>query len=62
MVYALSAIKGVSWHSTIAEHLTAWLAKRRDNVLLVDAGERATASDFTAWREPFEGEAGYTLV
>lgn len=63
MVYVLSGIKGGSGRSTIAEHLTVWLAKRGADVLLVDADEQGTASDFTAWREhTLNGEVGYTLV
>lgn len=63
MVYVLSGIKGGSGRSTIAEHLTVWLAKKGADVLLIDADEQGTASDFTAWREhTLNGEVGYTLV
>lgn len=63
MVYVLSGIKGGSGRSTISEHLTVWLAKHGADVLLVDADEQGTASDFTAWREhTLDGDVGYTLV
>jgi chromosome partitioning protein len=63
MIYVLSGIKGGSGRSTISEHLTVWLAKQGADVLLVDADEQGTASDFTAWREySLEGNVGYTLV
>lgn len=63
MIYVLSGIKGGSGRSTISEHLTVWLAKQGADVLLVDADEQGTASDFTAWREhTLEGNIGYTLV
>lgn len=63
MIYVLSGIKGGSGRSTISEHLTVWLARDGADVLLVDADEQGTVSDFTAWREhTLEGEVGYTLV
>lgn len=63
MIYVLSGIKGGSGRSTISEHLTVWLAKQGADVLLVDADEQGTASDFTAWREhTLDGNVGYTLV
>ncbi|MEZ0487887.1 AAA family ATPase [Fibrella aquatica] len=63
MIYVLSGIKGGSGRSTISEHLTVWLAKDGADVLLVDADEQGTVSDFTAWREhTLAGQVGYTLV
>lgn len=63
MVYVLSGIKGGSGRSTVSEHLTVWLARHGADVLLVDADEQGTASDFTAWREhTLDGNVGYTLV
>jgi chromosome partitioning protein len=63
MIYVLSGIKGGSGRSTISEHLTVWLSKNGNDVLLVDADEQGTASDFTAWREhTLDGQVGYTLV
>ncbi len=63
MIYVLSGIKGGSGRSTISEHLTVWLAKDGADVLLVDADEQGTASDFTSWREhTLDGHVGYTLV
>jgi chromosome partitioning protein len=63
MVFTVGGTKGGSGKSTIAEHLTIWLAQQGYDVLLVDADEQATASDFTAWREhTLEGNVGYTLV
>lgn len=63
MIYVLSGIKGGSGRSTISEHLTVWLARQGADVLLVDADEQGTASDFTAWREhTLDGQVGYTLV
>lgn len=63
MIYVTSGIKGGSGRSTIAENLTIWLSKKGRDVLLVDADEQGTVSDFTAWREHnLNGEIGYTLV
>ncbi len=63
MIYVLSGIKGGSGRSTISEHLTVWLARDGADVLLVDADEQGTVSDFTAWREhTLNGNVGYTLV
>jgi chromosome partitioning protein len=43
--------------------LTVWLSQRGADVLLVDADEQESASDFTAWREETKkGQLGYTLV
>lgn len=62
-IFVTAGIKGGSGRSTIAEHLTVWLAKEGGDVLLVDADEQGTASDFTAWREhTLDGNVGYTLV
>lgn len=63
MIFSTSGIKGGSGRSTIAENLTVWLSKKGYDVLLVDADEQGTASDFTAWREStLDGNVGYTLV
>lgn len=62
-VFTTAGEKGGSGRSTIAEHLTVWLARQGYDVLLVDADEQGTASDFTAWREQtLDGNVGYTLV
>lgn len=63
MIFTTAGEKGGSGRSTIAEHLTVWLARQGYDVLLVDADEQGTASDFTAWREQtLDGNVGYTLV
>ncbi|MCK8496091.1 AAA family ATPase [Spirosoma sp. RP8] len=62
-VFVTAGVKGGSGRSTIAEHLTVWLARQGKDVLLVDADDQATVSDFTAWREhTLDGNVGYTLV
>ncbi len=62
-VFVTAGTKGGSGRSTIAENLTVWLSKKGYDVLLIDADEQGTVSDFTAWREHnLNGEVGYTLV
>jgi len=46
----------------MATTLSAWLASKGQDVLLVDGDDQETASDFTAWREQTLGQTGYTLV
>ncbi len=62
-VYLVGGTKGGTGKSTIAESFTVWLARQGYDVLMVDADEQGTASDFTAWREAtLDGNVGYTLV
>ena len=62
MVYTVGGIKGGSGKTTIATNFIVWLSKRGNDVLLIDADEQETATDFTAWRENTLNEAGYTSV
>lgn len=62
MIYTVGGIKGGSGKTTVATNLAIWLAQKSD-VLLVDADEQETATDFTAWREEtLKGEVGYTSI
>ncbi|RZL01619.1 MAG: chromosome partitioning protein ParA, partial [Pedobacter sp.] len=62
MIYTVGGIKGGSGKTTVATNLAVWLSKKND-VLLVDADEQETATDFTAWREEtLKGEVGYTSI
>ena len=62
MIYTVGGIKGGSGKTTVATNLAVWLARTSD-VLLVDADEQETATDFTAWREEtLKGEVGYTSI
>jgi chromosome partitioning protein len=62
MIYTVGGIKGGSGKTTVATNLAVWLSKRKD-VLLVDADEQETATDFTSWREEtLKGEVGYTSI
>ncbi|WP_192930684.1 AAA family ATPase [Deinococcus sp. AJ005] len=63
MIYVVGGIKGGSGKSTVATNLAVALARDGRDVLLVDADDQETATDFSAWRnERLEGKAGYTAV
>ena len=63
MIYTVGSIKGGSGKTTVATSLTVLLAASGRDVLLVDADEQESATDFTAWRnESTGGNAGYTTV
>lgn len=63
MILTVGGIKGGTGKTTIATNLAVWLAGQGSDVLLVDADEQESASDFSAWRDDTtEGQPGYTLV
>lgn len=64
MIYTIGGIKGGSGKTTIATNLAVILASmKKKEVLLVDADEQETATDFTAWRNKrTDGNSGYTAV
>ncbi|GAA4461918.1 AAA family ATPase [Nibrella saemangeumensis] len=63
MIFTVGGIKGGTGKTTISTNLSIWLSQQGADVLLVDADEQESASDFTAWREETKkGELGYTLV
>lgn len=63
MIYTVGGIKGGSGKTTIATNLAVWLSKKGADVLLVDADEQETSTEFTAWREDtLKGEVGYTAI
>ena len=62
-IYTVGGIKGGSGKTTVATNLTVLLAADGRDVLLVDADDQETASDFTVWRnKSTEGHAGYTAI
>ena len=62
-IYTVGGIKGGSGKTTVATNLTVLLAADGRDVLLVDADDQETATDFTAWRNKnTEGQAGYTAI
>lgn len=63
MIITVGGIKGGSGKTTVATNLAIYLSKIGGDVLLVDADDQETATDFTAWREETKvGDIGYTAV
>ncbi|GAB3754748.1 AAA family ATPase [Spirosoma pomorum] len=65
MIFTVGGIKGGSGKTTISTNLAVFLSQLNNgDVLLVDADDQETASDFTAWREDTKGSdnIGYTAV
>jgi chromosome partitioning protein len=62
-IYTVGGIKGGSGKSTVATNLTVLLALDGRDVLLVDADDQETATDFTVLRNTnTDGQAGYTAI
>jgi chromosome partitioning protein len=63
MIYTVGGQKGGSGKTTVATNLAILLAVKGKDVLLVDADDQETASDFTALREErTSNQAGYTAI
>lgn len=63
MIVVVGGIKGGSGKSTVATNLAAIRGADGRDLLLVDADDQETASDFTAYRnERTNGAAGYTCI
>jgi chromosome partitioning protein len=63
MIVVVGGIKGGSGKTTVATNLAVIRARDGGDVLLVDADDQETASDFTALRnERSNGNAGYTSI
>jgi len=63
MIYTVGGIKGGSGKTTIATNLTVYLTKLGRDVILVDADDQESATDFTSFRHhSLNGELGYTAV
>ena len=63
MIYTIGGIKGGSGKTTVATNLTVWLSSQARDVLLVDADDQETATDFTVWRSELTGgNTGYTAI
>jgi len=63
MIYTVGGIKGGSGKTTIATNLIVYLAKQGRDVILVDADDQESATDFTSFRhQSLNGELGYTAV
>lgn len=62
MIYTSCGIKGGCGKTTIATNLAIFLTLKGRDVLLVDADDQETATDFTAYREQTLGKTGYTAI
>lgn len=63
MIIAVGGTKGGTGKSTVATNLAVLLASAGKDVLLVDADEQGTATDFTTMRnQSGEQGAGYTCI
>jgi chromosome partitioning protein len=63
MIVTVGGIKGGSGKSTVATNLAVLRSQSGRDVLLIDADDQETASDFTALRnERLETQAGYTSI
>lgn len=63
MIYTVGGIKGGSGKTTVAINLAVMLHQAGRDVLLIDADDQASATDFTTWRaERLGDDAGYTSV
>lgn len=63
MIIGFGGVKGGVGKTTLAVNMTVMRSLEGHDVLLVDADDQATASDFTAIRnETLESGAGYTAI
>lgn len=63
MIVVVGGIKGGSGKTTVATNLSIMRAADGRDVLLIDADDQETASDFTTLRnEHMDGQAGYTSI
>lgn len=63
MILVIGGIKGGSGKTTVATNLTVMLASQGRDVLLIDADDQETASDFTILRNDRHPEgAGFTTI
>jgi len=62
MIIVIGGVKGGTGKSTLAINLTALLASDKKNVLLVDADDQGSASDWVDQRESLEIPTGWTTV
>jgi chromosome partitioning protein len=63
MIYTVGGIKGGSGKTTIATNLTVYLLQQGRDVILIDADDQESSTDFTSFRhQTLDGDLGYTTV
>ncbi|MCR5890952.1 AAA family ATPase [Hymenobacter sp. J193] len=63
MIYTVGGIKGGSGKTTIATNLTVYLLQQGRDVILIDADDQESSTDFTSFRhQTLNGDLGYTTV
>lgn len=63
MIYTVGGIKGGSGKTTIATNLVIFLLQQGRDVILIDADDQESATDFTSFRhQTLNGDIGYTAV
>jgi len=62
MIIVAGGTKGGSGKTTVATNLAIMRAASGRDVLLIDADDQETSTDFTALRSERNGEAGYTSI
>jgi chromosome partitioning protein len=63
MIYVIGGIKGGSGKSTISTNLAVLMAEKFKDILLIDADDQQSASDFTVFRsETMKGNLDYTSI
>jgi chromosome partitioning protein len=63
MIYTVGGIKGGSGKTTVATNLAVYLVQQGRDVILVDADDQESATDFTTFRnQTLNGDLGYTAV
>lgn len=63
MIYVIGGIKGGSGKSTIATNLAVLMAKKFKDILLIDADDQQSSSDFTVFRsETMKDKLDYTSI
>lgn len=64
MIYVFGGIKGGVGKTTISLNFLSYLSREKQrDVLLVDADDQETATDYTAWRDvTLNGDIGYTAI
>jgi len=64
MIYVFGGIKGGVGKTTISLNFLNYLSREKQrDVLLIDADDQETATDYTAWRDAtLKGDIGYTAI